>query len=609
VGEPALGSTLGGYRVDALISRGGMGVVYRATHLALDRPVALKVIASHLADDDGFRERFLRESRLAASLDHPNVVPVYDAREEGGELIVAMRLVDGGDLKRRIVDRGPLSPAAAIELLGQVAGALDTAHAAGIVHRDVKPHNILLEGDRAYLTDFGLAKAVGDSGVLSGASIAGTVEYMSPEQWRGQSVGPAADVYSLGCVLYEALTGIVPYARQASDTEPEIPQGLEHVIERAVAKDPADRYPSAGALIEDAHLYEGETPAATRVLTDTPGRRTAVIAGDEGPETWREWAAERVRTAPRRWLVAVAGILAVIAVAFVFQKVFGGDDVAVSDPIPIGSGPLRLAAGQRSIWVTSAHDGTLSRIDTATGLLGGRPYDLEEPGISGVAVGAESVWVASPPKGRVLRVDGDTGEIEQRIDVGGRPAALVFGGDRVWVADADGAGITAINAAHGGVFKRHIPPHAAPLRLAVGAGAVWVSSATTGSVRRIDLGTGVAGPPVIVGRGPSGITVGGGSVWVANSRSNTVTRLEPVTKALLGDPIQVGERPGGIDSGTDVVWVANARSDSVSRIDISSGETIGGEIPVGSHPGAVEVSREAVWVADNGDGSVTRIEP
>ncbi len=238
MGEPAIGSTLGGYRVDALIARGGMGVVYRATHLALERPVALKVIASHLAEDESFRERFLRESRIAARLEHPNVVPVLDAREEDGELIVAMRLIEGGDLKRRIDVDGPLPPAEAVGILGQVADALDAAHAAGIVHRDVKPHNILLEGDRAFLTDFGLAKALGDSGVLDGASIAGTVEYMSPEQWQGRSVGPAADIYSLGCVLYEALTGIVPYARQAEDSEPEIPEGLGQVIERAVDKDP-----------------------------------------------------------------------------------------------------------------------------------------------------------------------------------------------------------------------------------------------------------------------------------------------------------------------------------------------------------------------------------
>jgi DNA-binding beta-propeller fold protein YncE/predicted Ser/Thr protein kinase len=606
VAEPAIGSTLGGYRVDALIARGGMGVVYRATHLALDRPVALKVIARHLADDDSFRQRFLRESRLAARLDHPSVVPVYDAREEEGELIVAMRLVEGGDLKRRIAAHGSLQPAEAIELLDQVASALDTAHAAGIVHRDVKPHNILIEGDRAFLTDFGLAKALGDSGVLDGASIAGTVEYMSPEQWQGKSVGPAADVYSLGCVLYEALTGIVPYARQAEDTEPEIPEGLDTVIERAVARDPAQRFPTAGGLIEAAREHEGATPAATRVLSDTPGRPTAVIA--EGPRTWREWARDRTRAAPRRWLLGVAAILAVIAAAFVWAKLFDGEDVTVSDPIEIGEGPLRIATGERSVWVTSARDGTLSRIDPATGLVSGEPLRLAR-GVAGVAVGESSVWVASPRTGEVLRIDGDAGTIEDRIDVGGRPGALAFGGDRIWVADGEGRGVTAINAQGGRVLKRGIAPHTAPLRLAVGAGGVWVSSAATGSVRRIDLGTAVAGPPALVGRGPSGVTVAAGVVWVANSRSDSVTRIDPVTRALLGEPIPVGGRPGGIDAGTSFVWVANAKDDTVSRIDIESGETSGGEIAVGSHPGAVVVDREAVWVADNGEGSVTRIEP
>jgi DNA-binding beta-propeller fold protein YncE len=606
MGEPAIGSTLGGYRVDALIARGGMGVVYQATHLALERPVALKVIARHLADDEAFRERFLRESRLAARLDHPHVVPIFDAREEDGELIVAMRLVSGGDLKRRIVTDGPLPPAEAVELLGQVAAALDAAHAQGIVHRDVKPHNILLEGPHmAYLTDFGLAKALGDSGVLSGVSIAGTVEYMSPEQWRGESVGPAADIYSLGCVLYEALTGIVPYARQATDTEPEMPKGLDEVIERAVAADPERRYPTAEALIDAARERESATPAATRVLSDMPGRPTKVIAEHQ---TWREWFRARALSGPRRWLLSAGVLLAVILVAAAWTKLFGGEGISVSAPITVGRSPLRIATGARSVWVTSARDGTLTRIDSATGVVSEPPLQLGR-GIAGVAVGDRSVWVSSPRIGEVLRIDGDTGTVEQRINVGGRPGALVFGGDRVWVADENGTGVTAINAAGGRVLKRGIVPHQTPLRLAVGAGGVWVSNKTTGSVRRIDMGTAVGGAPIKVGRGPSGITVGGGIVWVANSRSDSVARVDTATGALLGAPVAVGGRPGGIDAGTSVIWVANAADDTVSRIDIESGETVGGPISVGRHPGAVAVDDEAVWVADNGDGSVTRIEP
>jgi DNA-binding beta-propeller fold protein YncE len=612
VADPAIGSILAGYRLDALIARGGMGVVYRATHLALDRPVALKVIARHLAGDEGFRDRFLRESRLAARLDHPAIVAVFDAREDDGELIVAMRLIGGGDLKRRIAAEGPLPPAEAVALLGQVAGALDAAHAAGIVHRDVKPHNILLEGDRAYLTDFGLAKALGDSGVLSGTSVVGTAEYMSPEQWRGEQVGPAADVYSLGCVLYESLTGVVPYARRAGDAEPEMPQGLDAVIERAVSKDPAKRYATAGELIEAARERQGATPAATRVLSERFHQPTLRLggdsAGDDGPppglSRWRRHFAGLFAA----WFILpllVGGIGAIAAGLYFF---FSGNEPSVSEPIAVGDPPLRLAAGPTAVWVTSAADGTLSWIDRQTEKVGGKPLPLGR-GIAGVTTGDGSVWVSSPRRGEVLRIDPATLRLTARIEVGGRPGAIVAGGGRIWVADDAGGGVTAINAAGGRIFKRGIPPHVAPLRLAVGAGAVWVSSASTGTVRRIDLGSATAGPPIPAGRGPAGITVAGGLVWVANSRSDRVTRVDPATHSLFGVPIAVGERPGGIDAGTESVWVANSADDTVTRIAIEDGETEGDPISVGPDPGAIAVGYAAVWVANNGDGTVTRIEP
>jgi streptogramin lyase len=598
-GEPGIGSTLGGYRLDALIERGGMGVVYRATHLALERPVALKVIARHLSRDDRFRDRFLRESRLAASLDHPNVVPVYDAREEDGELIVAMRLIGGGDLKKRISAR-PLPPEEAIDLLAQVGDALDSAHNAGIVHRDVKPHNILLEGDRAFLSDFGLAKALGESGAHgSGASIVGTVEYMSPEQWRGQDVGPAADVYSLGCVLYESLTGVVPYARRAGDDEPEMPAGLDAVIEKAVSKDPGERYPTARALIEAARERQGATPTATRVLTDGPDAPTAALPG-------KGRTGRRLAALPWRWLITPAVLVALVAA---FVLLLGGDDVSVSTPVAVGEAPLRLAAGEGAVWVTSGADGTLTRIHPRTRKVVGEPLRLGR-GVSGVAVGRKSVWVSSPATSSVLRIDPEDGEVIGRIRVGGRPGAIIVAGGRVWVADERGAGVTAINPQGERVHRRGIAPHAAPLRLAAGAGGVWVSSASTGVVSRIDRSIArAAGFPIRAGRGPAGITVGGGLVWVANSRSDTVTRVDPSIQGILGDPIPVGGRPGGIDAGTNLVWVASAAEDTVSRIDIESGEVVGDPIEVGSEPGAITIGEEAVWVANNGDGTVTRIEP
>jgi DNA-binding beta-propeller fold protein YncE len=599
VGEPAIGSTLAGYRLDALIARGGMGVVYRATQLALERPVALKVIARELADKEGFRERFLRESRLAARLDHPSVVPVFDAQEEEGELIVAMRLVEGGDLRRLIDREGPLAPARAVGLLGQVANALDAAHAAGIVHRDVKPHNILVEGDRAYLSDFGLAKAFEGTGAGSSASIVGTVEYMAPEQWRGGRVGPAADVYSLGCVLYEALTGIVPFARGEADTEPEIPQGIDAVIERAVSKEPAERYRTAGALIAAAQERVGATPAVTRVLSIREEQPTVRIGGPGGGR-------RRLTTRTKQWLGAgVAAAAGAIALLF---ALLGGGSPSVSSPISVGKGPLRLAVGGGAVWATSGHDGTLSRIDPTSLEVVGRPLRLGA-GISGVAYGAGSVWVSSPRTGELLRVDSSSGKVTQRIGVEGEPGAVAFGGKRVWVADEAGAGIAVVNVSGGDVYRRRLAPHAAPLRLAVGAGGLWVSSASTGAIRRIDLGDAIPGAPIPVGRGPAGITVGNGYVWVANSRSASVARVDPSINSRLGEPIEVGGRPGGIDAGTSVVWVANATDGTVTRLDLDSGEPVGDPVGVGPDPGAVVIGEEAVWVANNGDGTITRIEP
>jgi streptogramin lyase len=601
VADLVIGSTLAGYRLDALIARGGMGVVYRATHLGLERPVALKVIARELADREGFRERFLRESRLAASLDHPAVVPVFDSREVDGELIVAMRLVAGGDLRRTIDREGPLPPARAIALLGQVADALDAAHAAGIVHRDVKPHNVLVEGDRAFLSDFGLAKALGESGEQSGgASVVGTAEYMSPEQWRGGAIGPAADVYSLGCVLYEALTGIVPFARKDADTEPEMPEGLDGVIERAVAREPTERYSSAGALIAAARQREGAGMAATQVLSESAQRPTEPLA-----VAGQSFGALRGRRLA--WAGAVLALV-VGMVTLALALIGGGGGVHASRPIPVGGAPLRIAAADDAIWVTSEPDGTLTKLGPESGKPLGKPFQLGA-GISGVAVGAGSVWVSDPPRGEILRVDPRSGAVVKRIDVGGSPGPVAFGGGDVWVADENGAGVSAVDAGSGRVERRGLAPQAAPLRLAVGAGGLWVSSASSGNVRRIDLSSLHIDPSIPVGRGPAGVTVAHGLVWVANSRGDTVTKVDPSIHAVLGDPIEVGGRPGGIDAGNSTVWVASAAEDAVTRIDLESGERTGAPIEVGSEPGAVAVGDTAVWVADNGEGAVTRIEP
>jgi DNA-binding beta-propeller fold protein YncE len=600
VGDFSIGTEVAGYRIEELIARGGMGVVYRATHLGLERPVALKVIARELADRPGFRERFLRESRLAARLDHPAVVPIYDSREVDGELIVAMRLVEGGDLRRLIDREGPLPPGRALDLLGQVADALDAAHAAGIVHRDVKPHNILVDGARAYLSDFGLAKAIDESDAAGGTSVVGTAHYMSPEQWRGESVGPAADVYSLGCVLYEALTGVAPFARAEADTEPEMPEGMEGAIRRAVAKDPLDRPRTARTLIAAARAGEGSEVRPTAVLSHDRSERTTV------PNDSQRFFGMGGRAA--FWILSgVAVILATFAAAALLL-LLGDDGPEVSEPIAIGRPPLRVAASSKAVWVTSERDGTLTRLDPATGKRVGPARKLGI-GVAGVAIGGRWVWVTNPRRGELLRLDPRSGRQLERIRVGGKPGPIALGGGRVWVADEGGRGITAVNSEGGRVFRRGLPPQAPNVRLAFGARGLWVSIAPAASVRRIDPADAVAGEPIRVGRGPAGLTVADGFVWVANSRSGTVSKVDPATRQLLGDPIEVGGHPGGIDAGTSAAWVANAADDTVTKIDLGSSEPDGDPIEVGPEPGAVAVGGDAVWVANNGDGTVTRIEP
>ncbi|HET7589893.1 MAG TPA: protein kinase [Solirubrobacterales bacterium] len=598
MGDFSIGSEIAGYRIEELIARGGMGVVYRATHLGLERPVALKVIARELADRAGFRERFLRESRLAARLDHPAVVPVYDSREVDGELLVAMRLVQGGDLRGLIEREGPLPPARALDLLGQVAAALDAAHAAGIVHRDVKPHNILVEGDRAYLSDFGLAKAFDESGAASGASVVGTAHYMSPEQWRGEAIGPAADVYSLGCVLYEAITGVAPFARSESDPEPTMPQGVEAAIRRAVARDPAERYRSAGELIAAARAAAGSDVRPTAVLSRDRSERTTA------PNRPRSFFG-RMGGRATAWLLGGVAIITV-AIAAAVLLLLGSSGPSVSSPIAIGKPPLRLAAGAEAVWVTSERDGTLTRLDPESGEVVGRPIALE-PGIAGVAVGSKWVWVTDPARGELLRVDPATRHV-RRIHLGGRPGAIALGGGRVWVADEDGRGISAVNPEGGRLHRTGLPPHAAPLRLASGAGGLWASSATTGAVRRIDLGTLAADEPIPAGRRPAGLTVAGGLVWVADNRGGAVSVIDPAIHQVR-ELVEVGGRPGGIDAGNSTVWVSDTAAGTVHRIAISSRKVEGDPIHVGPEPGAVAVGGEAVWVANNGDGTVTRIEP
>jgi serine/threonine protein kinase len=285
---PRIGTEFAGYRIEGLLGRGGMGVVYRAEHPRLGALIALKVMDPELATNETFRERFVREARSAAAIKHPSIIPIYDAGEWQGELYIAMRYIEGDDLKSLVGKDGALSAQQTYLIGAQIAGALDAAHRRGLIHRDVKPGNILIEPGPdpdstpiAYLTDLGLTKHVdSQSGVTGSGELLGTIDYIAPEQISGSRVDGRADVYSLACVLFECLTGTVPYVREnqaavlwahlhddvprASAFNPSLGPAVDTALARGMEKSPEDRFSTARELVEALQAPFEATTAVSR---------------------------------------------------------------------------------------------------------------------------------------------------------------------------------------------------------------------------------------------------------------------------------------------------------------------------------------------------------
>jgi len=345
---PRPGQELAGFRLERLIGRGGMGVVFLAEQVALRRRVAVKVISPELAHDVAFRARFEREAQLAAAIDHPNVVAVHGAGEEDGRLYIAMRYVEGPDLGALIAREGPLAPERAARLVAAIADALDAAHEAGLVHRDVKPANILVSNrdgrEQPYLTDFGLTKAVAAGGPTGTGQWLGSPDYAPPEQIQGEPVDARADVYALGAVLHHALTNSVPFPRDSqmaklyahvhdpppmpSSLEPRLDPAFDAVIARAMAKRPADRYPSAGDLGRAA-LAAAAGQAATE-----PERTVATGRAAPGAEA------------------AATGVVAPIAPTE--RPVAARTQVPPPEPLPAAPPPGPPSGGRRRLPLVAA---------------------------------------------------------------------------------------------------------------------------------------------------------------------------------------------------------------------------------------------------------------
>ena len=607
------GETLAGYRIESVIGRGGMGIVYRATDLSLDRPVALKVIAPELAEDDRFRARFLREPRLAASLDHPGVVPIYEAGQRNGQLYLAMRYVEGSDLRAVIRREGRLDPEPTFALLAQIADALDAAHRRGLVHRDVKPGNMLVDSDgHAYLTDFGITKQLGDApGEADADGVVGTLDYLAPEQIRGETVDGRADCYALGCVLYECLAGAPPFRReteaetlwaQLRDEPPTLVDhpALDATLRKALAKEPADRFEACTELIAAGAaalglrdqrqrvrgrgvqlLFVGSlllVAATLAVLIRSAGRDGTAANTPALDAATNSLGALDVRTGRLAFAVPLPGRATDIAARDGTAWVTTVDSTAVTgvsaktrsitQTVPLKGRADAVAVGAGSVWVADAGGGVVSRItpgyDRVVRISVGRGERTRRQSQASLAVSQDAVWLADGSR-RLIGIDPRT-YATVTLPVGSRVDALASGGGVLWAIASDSATVLRIDPRTRRVTDRvaiSAPagnPRPSPIAVAASPRAIWVLNAGVATLTQIDPTTlSVAGTtPIGVDRAPADVTATGSTAWVAN-RDGSIVRV--TAGSTRGRETRVGESIEGVAADVPITWVTTAAFD------------------------------------------------
>ncbi len=586
------GSVIGGFRVGHLVARGAMGTVYTAEN-AKGQRVALKLLSPELAHDERFRLRFLRESRLAAALDHPNVVKTIASGQDGGVLYLAMAYVDGVDLRELLRREGRLEPERAVGLVRQVAEALDAAHAAGLVHRDVKPGNVLVEGEHAYVCDFGLARHVSSVGSLTGdRGFVGTVDYVAPEQIRGAAVDGRADVYALGCVLFECIAGERPFERESelavvfahlneppprlTEPRPGLPAAWDRVVARSLAKEPDARYATCGALAAAAsdalrgRATRSRWPiAAAAALAVAVAAIGAVLAVRGGSPTARP-AAERplvldaVDATSGRALatlrsgtqfgyghaptdVVVAGRSAWLLLPSE-QRLLRVDarthelTAALRLPwVPLG----RLAAQDGFVWAAQDGGPELARISTATGRLD--RFRPEASPSQGFTAGGGSLWVATEQLiAQVVPANGSTGR-HIPYDGSGR---ITFGDGALWSLEHQGI-LRKLDPQTGRVLVRR-DLHATVSDVAVGGGLVWASVVPDGLVYGLDESDLRVRRTLATGADPERLSLAGGRLWVANTAAGAVTSLDP--RSGTRRRLLLAGKPSAAAYGNGIVW-------------------------------------------------------
>jgi serine/threonine-protein kinase len=595
--DPRIGSEFLGYRIEALVGRGGMGVVYRAYDLRLKRNVALKLVAPEYASDQRFRERFLTETELAAALEHPDVVPIYDAGEVDGQLYLAMRFVEGTDLKRLLTAEAPLEAARALAIVSHVADALDTAHERGLVHRDVKPSNVLLdEREHPYLADFGLTRRLDDPGSPTAGLSVGTPAYVAPEQIRGDPFDGRADQYALACMLHECLTGEPPFRRASElallfahlEDEPS-PLGspLDRVFARALEKEPAKRYSDCAALVQDA-------------------RESLGIAEPR----------------PRRWpLLVVALVLALAAAGLAIALLTRGGgaqtpetsgrlvriDPATNRPvntIPVGNDPVAVAAVGSGVWVANRADSTVWRIDPATNEVELKAATHGAP--ADITISSTHVLVTNGPlEAGIVVIDSSSGGQEDVFSLAagaffGSPS-IAAGDSGVWVATGDRR-VGRLNIVGGTLINPVVIPQptderadAAFSSVAVSENGIWVAGDPVDpALWRIDPSTGELVASIHLPFAPKDVAAGAGAIWVTSQLDDTLSRIDPTTNRIAAT-ISVGKGAAGVAVGSGSVWVTNEVDGTVSRVDPETLEV--DTIDIEGYPDDIAVGANAVWVS------------
>jgi YVTN family beta-propeller protein len=634
------GSILGDFQIEESVGRGGMGLVYRAVQLSLSRPAAVKVIGEAFAQDPVFRERFVRESRIAASIDHPNVIPVYAAGEHDEVLYLAMRFVEGSSLRELLQQHGAYRPRRAASIVAQVASALDAAHERGLVHRDVKPGNILVTRGRTehvYLSDFGLTKrSTSDSGLTVSGQWVGTLDYVAPEQLRGDQVDGRADIYALGCVLYETLTGQVPFPREddvsklwahiadappsALRLAPSVPTPLAAVAERAMQKNPADRFSTAGDFRRAALAAVGADDDLDDDSVGATSPASTRAGGLTRPTAALPTAAPRKR---RRWTSAAVAVAALAAIAVAAVVLLGGDEsgpagekprpsvepvgTIVGDPVRFGGRPVALGAGSEFVWVLDKARGLIFSISQQRNLAIGRPIEVGgRP--SFLALSPASIWVAGTDTNELIRVDARSRTVADRIPVGRRPVSIGLSPGEAWVVNQGDGTVVEVDTARRQVVGDPVRVGRVPVNAVVGAGSAWVTNSADDTVTRIDGATHAVVATIPVGDRPMGITTSGESVWVANRGDDTVSRIDVTTNRVMATT-RVGDRPLHIKVGHGGVWLPNSGDGTVAFISRATDRLVGRPIHVARGVARVAVGFDAVWAVSPVERTVTRIDP